>query len=102
MHGKAFQRQPLHAPLGSISSDANARPSRPALQIGQIVLLISGEFKGRQAIVAADEGAGIFKVSGFGVPSIKIDREMVIPIKKIVSVTHVHTESTDNLTNSPI
>jgi ribosomal protein L14E/L6E/L27E len=66
------------------------------------VIIIAGEFKGRQAIVVSDEGAGIIAVSGFGVPRIKIDRDMVIPINKIASTRHVDTANKGNLTMLPL
>jgi transcription antitermination factor NusG len=84
-----MKRQQLHPLAFGVSSGVKGTngimkrtQTREALTVGKIVMIIAGEFKGHRAVVVDDEGAGIIKVSGSGVPCMKIDQDLVIATKK--------------------
>ena len=54
------------------------RKTRASIQIGTVVIILDGEFKGKRGVVFADNGNGIVKVNGPAIKAVEIDQDFLI------------------------
>ena len=54
------------------------RKTRASIQIGTVVIILDGEYKGKRGVVFADNGNGLVKVNGPAIKPIEIDQDFLI------------------------
>ncbi|KAH0787281.1 60S ribosomal protein L6 [Histomonas meleagridis] len=69
------------------------RKTRDSLQIGTIVIILDGEFKGKRGVVFADNGKGIVKVNGPAIKPIEIDQDFLIATSTKLEIGNVDEAS---------
>jgi large subunit ribosomal protein L6e len=80
-------------PIVSAAPTAEPKVTRPSVSIGTIVIVLDGQYKGKRAVVVADQGAGIVGVAGPVVPYTEIDQDFLIGTSTKIQIGAVDAAS---------
>jgi large subunit ribosomal protein L6e len=65
-------------PITTPAPPPTARTTRPSLAVGTVVIILTGEYAAKRAVVTNDAGAGVVTVVGSAVPPTDIDQDFLI------------------------
>jgi large subunit ribosomal protein L6e len=65
-------------PITAPAPPAIVRTTRPSLAVGTVVIILTGEYAAKRAVVTGDAGAGVVTVAGSAVPPTNIDQDFLI------------------------
>jgi hypothetical protein len=92
-------------PSSSAESPATKLPKwKPRSQVkpGTVIVICDGQFKGKKAVVVEILNAGILGIAGPGLPYLEIDRDIIVPTNKNVTLPKPGRESASDRVDSAV